>query len=117
MPRILNLNLPNNKSVFIGLSYIKGIGYSRSRIICANLDIIPEVKLVELSVDNIKSLADFIDIYYMIVNKLVRYKINNIKKLIKISSYRGFRHVKGLPLRGQRTHTNAKTSLKFKFKS
>tara|TARA_R110001592_G_scaffold150202_3_gene375970 strand:- start:338 stop:691 length:354 start_codon:yes stop_codon:yes gene_type:complete len=113
MPRILNVNLPKDKSTLIGLTYIKGIGISRSKIICANLNINVETKLGDLSKDNIKAITDFIDIYYIIANKLSRDKINNIKNLIKISSYRGFRHVKGLPSRGQRTHTNAKTSRKF----
>jgi small subunit ribosomal protein S13 len=116
MPRILNVNLPKNKSTLIGLTYIKGIGSSRSRIICATLNINTEIKLGNLSSVNIKAITDFIDTYYIIGNKLNRDKINNIKKVIKMSSYRGFRHVKGLPLRGQRTHTNAKTSRKLKIK-
>jgi small subunit ribosomal protein S13 len=116
MPRILNVNLPKDKSTLIGLTYIKGIGFSRSKIICAKLNINLKTKLGNLSQENIKSITDFIDSYYIIGNKLNREKLDNIKKLIKISSYRGFRHVKGLPLRGQRTHTNAKTSRKFKVK-
>jgi small subunit ribosomal protein S13 len=116
MPRILNVNLPRDKSILIGLTYIKGIGFSRSKIICANLKINSSIKLGDLSKENIKDITDFIDNYYIIGNKLNRDKLNNIKKLIKISSYRGFRHVKGLPLRGQRTHTNAKTSRKLKVK-
>lgn len=116
MPRILNVNLPKNKKTLIGLTYIKGIGLSRSKIICAKLKISPNKKLDNLSNENIKSIIDFIDDNYTITNKLIVEKNNNIKKLIKISSYRGFRHVKGLPCRGQRTHTNAKTSRKFKTK-
>ena len=116
MPRILNVNLPKDKATVIGLSYIKGIGLGRSKIICAKLNIPENKKLGELSKDNIKAITDFIDNSYLIGNKLVREKMTNIKRLIKISSYRGFRHVKGLPSRGQRTHTNAKTSRKFKVK-
>jgi small subunit ribosomal protein S13 len=116
MPRILNVNLPEDKSTLIGLTYIKGIGFSRAKIICAKLNISLATKLGDLSNDNIKAITDFIDSYYIIGNKLSRDKLNNIKKLIKISSYRGFRHVRGLPSRGQRTHTNAKTSRKFKVK-
>jgi small subunit ribosomal protein S13 len=116
MPRILNVNLPKDKATLIGLTYIKGIGLARSKIICAKLNISVDTKLGDLSKDNIKSITDFIDTYYIIGNKLNRDKISAIKKLIKISSYRGFRHVKGLPSRGQRTHTNAKTSRKFKVK-
>src|SRR6056300_1414196 len=116
MPRILNVNLPKDKSTLIGLTYIKGIGFSRSKLICDKLNINLKTKLGNLSQESIKSITDFIDSYYIIGNKLNREKLDNIKKLIKISSYRGFRHVKGLPLRGQRTHTNAKTSRKFKVK-
>jgi small subunit ribosomal protein S13 len=116
MPRIFNINLPDDKSTLIGLTYIKGIGFSRSKIICASLNISLTTKLGDLSAYEIKGITDFIDSYYIIANKLSREKLNNIKNLIKISSYRGFRHVKGLPSRGQRTHTNAKTSRKFKVK-
>jgi small subunit ribosomal protein S13 len=116
MPRILNVNLPKDKSILIGLTFIKGIGFSRSKIICAKLNISVATKLGALPSDNIKAITDFIDSYYIIGNKLNRDKLNNIKDLIKISSYRGFRHVRGLPLRGQRTHTNAKTSRKLKVK-
>ena len=94
MPRILNVNLPKDKSTLIGLTYIKGIGFSRSKIICAKLNISIATKLGDLSKDNIKAITDFIDTYYIIGNKLSRDKLNNIKKLIKISSYRGFRHVR-----------------------
>lgn len=116
MPRILNVNLPKNKSILIGLTYIKGIGISRSKIICNNLNISIRSKLNQLSQKDIKSITDFIDTNYIIGNKLNRNKVNCIKNLINISSYRGFRHVKGLPLRGQRTHTNSKTSRKLKVK-
>jgi len=116
MPRILNVNLPKDKSILIGLTFIKGIGFSRSKIICAILNINVATKLGDLLPDNIKAITDFIDNYYIIGNKLNRDKLTNIKDLIKISSYRGFRHVRGLPLRGQRTHTNAKTSRKLKVK-
>ena len=116
MPRILNINLPKKTAAGIGLTYIPGIGLSRSKLICSELNISEQAKLGELSKDKIKSIADFIDNNYTIGSKLLREKTLNIKKLIKMSSYRGFRHVRGLPLRGQRTHTNAKTSRKFKTK-
>jgi small subunit ribosomal protein S13 len=105
MPRILNVNLPKDKSILIGLTFIKGTGFSRSKIICARLNINVATKLGDLASDNIKAITDFIDNYYMIGNKLNRNNLNNIKDIIKISCYRGFRHVRGLPLRGQRTHT------------
>lgn len=116
MPRILNINLPKNKTILIGLTYIKGIGLSRAKLICSNLNISENKKLKELTKEEIKDITYFIDTTYLIGNKMIKNKITNIKNLIKISSYRGFRHVKGLPLRGQRTHTNSKTSRKFKNK-
>jgi len=116
MPRILNVNLPNYKKIVIGLTQLKGIGLTRAKIICAKLKIPESIKLGDLSADKVKAITDFIDNYYVIGNKLTREKTTNIKRLITISSYRGFRHVKGLPSRGQRTHTNAKTSRKFKMK-
>ena len=79
MPRILNVNLPKDKATVIGLSYIKGIGLGRSKIICAKLNIPENKKLGELSKDNLKAITDFIDNSYVIGNKLVREKITNIK--------------------------------------
>ena len=73
-------------------------------------------KLSNLSKDKIKLISDFIDNTFTIGSKLSQEKVVNIKRLIKMSSYRGFRHVQGLPSRGQRTHTNAKTSRKFRTK-
>ena len=116
MPRILNVNLPKDKTIAVGLTNIKGIGLTRAKIICAKLNILESMKLGDLPKDKVKAVTDFIDNFYIVGNKLNREKTNNIKQLIKISSYRGFRHVRGLPSRGQRTHTNAKTSRKFKMK-
>jgi small subunit ribosomal protein S13 len=90
------------------------VSTARSKLICSVLDIPERVKLKDVSKDKLKLLADFIDSNYVIGSKLFRDKSLSIKKLIKMSAYRGFRHVRGLPLRGQRTHTNAKTSRKFK---
>lgn len=116
MPRILNVNIPNESSLGVGLTQIQGIGLTRAHLICAELNISKDVKLSDLSKDKVKLISDFIDNNFMITGKLVRNKVIDIKRLIKISSYRGFRHVQGLPSRGQRTHTNAKTSRKFKTK-
>lgn len=116
MPRILNINLPNDKITVEGLTKIPGIGPARSKLICSMLGLDTNTKLGDLSKDNVKAIADFIDDNYVVGSKLFREKTLNIKRLIKMSSYRGFRHVRGLPSRGQRTHTNAKTSRKFKVK-
>lgn len=83
MPRILNVNLPNDKSSLIGLSYIKGIGLSRSKIICASLNIDINSKLGELHQSTINSITDFIDNYYIIGNNLDKNKLTNIKDLMK----------------------------------
>ena len=115
MPRILNVNLPNNKALGICLTQIQG-GLTRAQLICAELNISKDDKLSNLSKDKIKLISDFIDNTFTIGSKLSQEKVVNIKRLIKMSSYRGFRHVQGLPSRGQRTHTNAKTSRKFRTK-
>ena len=114
MPRILNVNLPENKAIVTALKEIPGIGLGRAKLICAELGISIDAKLSTLSKDKLKVLTDFIDNQYIIGSKLAREKALNIKRLIRISSYRGFRHVKGLPCRGQRPHTNSKTARKFK---
>jgi len=116
MPRILNVNLPNNKALGICLTQIQGIGLTRAQLICAELNISKDDKLSNLSKDKIKLISDFIDNTFTIGSKLSQEKVVNIKRLIKMSSYRGFRHVQVLPSRGQRTHTNAKTSRKFRTK-
>jgi small subunit ribosomal protein S13 len=114
MPRIVNVNLPNDKTIEAGLMKIKGIGLTRAQLICAYLEIAKTKKFSELSKDKIKEISNFIDTNFVISGKLNREKVLNIKGLIKMSSYRGFRHVKGLPCRGQRTRTNATTARKLK---
>ena len=116
MPRILNVNLPNHKAIAIALTHIEGIGRVRAQLICAKLKISKDTKLSKLSKDKLEFISDFIDTNFTISSKLNREKIINIKRLIKVSTYRGFRHVQGLPSRGQRTHTNARTSRKIKYK-
>ena len=116
MPRILNINLPNDKSIQVGLTGIPGIGTSRSKLICSKLHLSHKEKMDTLSKEQLKKITDFIDQHYVIGSKLFREKTLNIKNLIRMSSYKGFRHVRGLPSRGQRTHTNAKTSRKYKIK-
>lgn len=114
MPRILNVNLPKDKAISKSLTKIPGIGQGRAKLICAELGISFNSKLSTVSKDKLKVITDFIDNQYTIGSKLTRDKTLNIKRLIKISSYRGFRHVRGLPCRGQRTCSNSKTSRKFK---
>jgi len=109
MPRILNVQIPDKKRVEIGLTFIKGIGKSRSNKICSILNLDKNLKIGELTRVQLSNLISFIQKTYKTGNKLDNERINNIKTQIKISSYKGFRHFKGLPLNGQRTCSNSKT--------
>lgn len=109
MPRILNVQVPDNKRVEIGLTYIKGIGKSRATSICKNLNIETFVHMSELTKNQLGNITSYIQKHYKVGSKIDTDRIANIRRLIKISSYRGIRHFKGLPVRGQRTKTNAKT--------
>ncbi len=109
MARIAGVDLPKNKRVEIGLSYIYGIGRSRSKKILAQTGIDPDKKVSDLSESEVSQIREVIDHEYEVEGELKR-KVNlNIKRLIEIGSYRGIRHRRGLPVRGQRTRTNART--------
>ncbi|GBQ95805.1 30S ribosomal protein S13 [Asaia lannensis NBRC 102526] len=107
--RIAGVNIPTNKRVVIALSYIYGIGPSTAQAICSKLEI-PEAKRVnELSDDEIVKIRELIDADYRVEGDLRRETAMNIKRLMDLGCYRGLRHRRGLPVRGQRTHTNART--------
>lgn len=110
MPRILNVQVPDEKRVLIGLTYIKGIGLSRSKLICNELNISDTVYMKELTKNQLSSIVAYVRKTYKTGQKIDTDRIANVRKLIKISSFKGLRHFKGLPVRGQRTKTNAKTS-------
>jgi len=110
MPRILNVQVPDEKRVVIGLTYIKGIGLSRSKLICKELNIGQDEYMKQLTKNQLSSIVSYIRKFYKTGQKIDSDRVANIRKLIKISSYKGLRHFKGLPVRGQRTKTNAKTS-------
>jgi small subunit ribosomal protein S13 len=114
MPRILNVNIPNDKTIGIGLTQIEGIGLTRAHLICSELKIPKNKRFSYVSKEKLKLISDFIDNNFIITSKLKREKKLNIKSLINMSSYKGFRHVKGLPVRGQRTKTNSKNSRKIR---
>ena len=109
MPRILNVQVPDEKRVLIGLTYIKGVGLSRSKLICNELSINVNEYMKNLTKNQIANVVAYIRKHYKTGQKIDSDRISNIRKLMKISSYRGLRHFKGLPVRGQRTKTNAKT--------
>ena len=109
MPRVAGVDIPVNKQAWVSLQYIYGIGISLSHKILAQAEIAPETKVKELTEDEVNRLREIIDKQYRVEGEL-RKEVNfNIKRLIEIGSYRGLRHRHGLPVRGQRTRTNART--------
>jgi small subunit ribosomal protein S13 len=109
MARIAGVDLPRDKRVEIGLTYVYGIGRSRSNQMLEALDIDYNTKVRDLSDGEVLSIRQFIDSNYKIEGDLRREVAQNIKRKIEIGCYQGLRHRKGLPVRGQRTHTNART--------
>lgn len=109
MARIEGVDLPRNKRVEIALTYIFGIGLTRSRQILVNTKINPNVRVKDLSETEANSLREFISKHYKVEGDLRREVQMNIKRLIEIGCYRGLRHRRSLPLNGQRTKTNART--------
>lgn len=109
MARIAGVDLPRNKRVEIGLTYIFGIGRTRSKEILVKLSIDPNTKTDDLSEAEINGIRRVIDSDYKVEGELRSEVGMNIKRLMDLGSYRGLRHRKGLPARGQRTKTNART--------
>jgi len=109
MPRIAGINIPENKKIIVSLSYIYGIGQSLARKIIADLKINPSKKAADLTAEEVNKLKDLVEKKYKIEGELKRIVQNNIKRLKEISAYRGYRHSRGLPVRGQRTKTNSRT--------
>ena len=109
MARIAGINIPLNKRVEIGLTYIYGIGRPTSNEILAQLGIEPDRKVRDLTDDEVAKLRDMIDRDYVVEGDLRRERSQNIKRLMEIGCYRGLRHRRGLPVRGQNTKTNART--------
>jgi small subunit ribosomal protein S13 len=109
LARIAGVNIPTNKRVVIALQYIHGIGPTKAREIMTKVNI-PEARRVnELSDSEVIQIRETIDRDYMVEGDLRREVSMNIKRLMDLGSYRGLRHRRGLPVRGQRTHTNART--------
>ncbi len=109
MARIAGVDLPKNKRVEIGLTYIYGIGRRSADVILANTGINPDIRVKDLTEDDVAKLREYIDHNFMVEGDLRRNVALNIKRLVEIGCYRGVRHRKGLPVRGQRTKTNART--------
>ncbi|MEL8056205.1 MAG: 30S ribosomal protein S13 [Pseudomonadota bacterium] len=109
MARIAGVNIPTNKRVPIALRYIHGIGAAKADEICAKIGIEPQRRVNELSDAEVIQIRETIDSDYMVEGDLRREVSLNIKRLMDLGCYRGLRHRKRLPVRGQRTHTNART--------
>ena len=109
MARIAGVNIPNQKRVPIGLTYIHGIGRTKAQQICEKVGIPPDRRVREMTDDEVLRVRELIDREYMVEGDLRRNVAMNIKRLMDLGSYRGLRHRKSLPVRGQRTHTNART--------
>lgn len=109
MPRIAGVNIPENKRIEIALTYIYGVGNNLSKKILADLKIDVNKKAVDLTPKEVNDLKDFIEKNYKIEGDLRRQVMINVKRLKDIGAWRGSRHAKGLPVRGQRTKTNNRT--------
>jgi small subunit ribosomal protein S13 len=109
MARIAGVNIPLNKRVEIGLTYIYGVGRSSSNELLAKLGISPDTYVRDLTDDEVAKLRDAIDDDMMVEGDLRRERSQNVKRLMETGSYRGMRHRRGLPVRGQNTKTNART--------
>ena len=108
MARIAGVNLPNQKRLEIGLTYIYGIGQPTARKVCAELGLSPDEKIKDLTDDEVTKLREYIDTL-QVEGDLRRERQQAIKRLQEIGAYRGLRHRRGLPVHGQRTKTNART--------
>ena len=109
MARIAGVNIPTNKIVLVGLTYIYGIGDKFSQKICKDLEIPKSMRVNELTDDQILKIREYIDKNFTVEGDLRRETSLNIKRLVDLASYRGSRHKKKLPVRGQRTRCNART--------
>ena len=109
MPRILGVDIPNNKRTVIALTYIYGIGHTTSAKVCETAAIDPSVRAKDLTDDELSRLASIIENSHPVEGTLRRQVTQNIARLRDIGCYRGLRHRRGLPARGQRTRTNART--------
>lgn len=109
MARIAGIDLPPNKQIWVGLTYIHGIGVTSSRQILSKAGVDETVKVKDLGEDEARKIREIIQNDLLVEGDLRKDVTQNIKRLIEIGSYRGMRHRRGLPTRGQRTHTNART--------
>lgn len=109
MPRILGVDLPNDKRLDIALTYLYGVGHATAKKVIADLSLRPEIRAKDLSDEDVAHIATHLDEHYMVEGALRRQVLANINRLKEIACYRGLRHRRGLPVHGQRTRCNART--------
>jgi len=109
MPRVIGVDIPNNKRLEYSLTYLFGVGHSTSKKICAELDLDPTLRAADLTEEQVQNLATHIQKNYAVEGTLRRTIAGNVSRLRDIGCYRGLRHRRGLPVRGQRTRTNARS--------
>ena len=109
MARLVGVDLPRDKRIEVGLTYIYGIALTTSKKILAETGVDPSVRVKDLTEDDLTKLRDYIQANIKVEGDLHREVSQNVKRLMEIGCYRGLRHRRGLPVRGQRTHTNART--------
>ena len=109
MPRVLGVDIPNEKPTFVSLQYLHGLGQATAMEVCQRLSLNPQRRARELSDDDIQRINSLLDNEYTVEGQLRRQTQENIGRLKNIQSYRGLRHRRGLPVRGQRTRTNSRT--------
>ena len=109
MARLVGVDLPRDKRIEIGLTYIYGIGLTTSKKILAETGVDPDVRVRDLSEDDLAKIRDYINANLTVEGDKHREVSQNVKRLMEIGCYRGLRHRRGVPVRGQRTHTNART--------
>ena len=109
MARISGVNIPSGKRIQVALTYVYGIGNTRAKKICEEAKLDPSKRVNSLTEQELTKIRDLIDKSYVVEGDLRRDNAVNLKRLVDLGCYRGLRHRKGLPVRGQRTHTNART--------
>ena len=109
MARLFGVDLPREKRIEIGLTYIYGIGNTTAKKLIAETGVNPDIRVTDIPEDDLQKIREYIDKNLTVEGDLHREVSQNIKRLMEIGCYRGLRHRKGLPVRGQRTHTNART--------
>ncbi len=109
MPKLMGIDIPGKKRIEYSLKYIYGIGLSRAQLIIKQANVDPNKRADDLTGDEITKITNILQKGYMLEGDLRREASQNVRRLMSISCYRGLRHRKGLPVRGQRTHTNART--------